>query len=200
LPDDDALKSTTRPILHPHTKRLAIAAAVGAAGALLTACHSMATARDVPPLDLVAHVDLPRFMGDWYVIANIPTFVEKGAYAAKESYRLDADGTIPTTFSFRADAFDGPERTFHSRAFVLAPSNAVWGQQYVWPFKADYRISYLAADYSQTVITREKRDYVWIMSRTPTMSEADLQRLIAFAGKQGYDTTKIQRVPQVPAS
>ena len=44
-----------------------------------------------------APVDVDRFMGDWYVIANIPTFAEKGAHNAVESYRLDADGTIATT-------------------------------------------------------------------------------------------------------
>jgi apolipoprotein D and lipocalin family protein len=49
-----------------------------------------------------------------------------------------------------------------------------------------------------TVITREKRDYVWIMARTPTIADADLQKLIAFAGRQGYDTARIQRVPQRP--
>ena len=30
-------------------------------------------------LNTVDYVDLERFMGDWYVIANIPTFIEKGA-------------------------------------------------------------------------------------------------------------------------
>ena len=79
---------------------------------------------------------------------------------------------------------------------MLGEHGAVWGQQYVWPFKADYRISYLAPDYSQTVITREKRDYVWIMARTPTIAAADLDRLLAVAVRQGYDASKIVRVPQ----
>jgi apolipoprotein D and lipocalin family protein len=148
------------------------------------------------PLTLVPHVDLPRFMGDWYVIANIPTWFEKGAHNAKESYQLAPDGTIPTTFTFNADAFDGTAKRYHSKGYVLDSANATWGQQYVWPFKADYRISYLSPDYSETVITREKRDYVWIMARTPTIPEADLARLIAFVGSQGYDTAKIRRVPQ----
>lgn len=161
---------------------------------LLTAC---ASAPEMKPVTLVPKVDLPRFMGDWYVIANIPTFLEKGAHNAKDSYTLAPDGTIPTTFSFNADAFDGPRKSYDSKGFVLdGGAGAVWGQQYVWPIKADYRISYLSPDYTQTVIMREKRDYVWIMSRTPTMPEADLQKLIAFVGTQGYDVSKIQRVPQ----
>ncbi len=156
-----------------------------------------ASAPEMKPVALVPKVDLPRFMGDWYVIANIPTFLEKGAHNAVDSYTLAPDGTIPTTFSFNADGFAGPRKSYTSKGFVLdGGANAVWGQQYIWPIKADYRISYLSPDYTQTVITREKRDYVWIMARTPTISEADLAKLIAFAGAQGYDTSKIQRVPQ----
>ncbi|MDP9043648.1 MAG: lipocalin family protein [Pseudomonadota bacterium] len=166
-----------------------------AAAAVLAACAGGPPA-GLPPVAVVPHVDLPRFMGDWYVIANIPTFLEKGAHNAKDSYRLDPDGTIPTTFSFNADAPDGPRKSYTSRGFVMDASHAIWGQQYVWPIKADYRISYLDPDYSQTVITREKRDYVWIMARTPTIPESDLARLIEVARSQGYDTSKIQRVPQ----
>jgi apolipoprotein D and lipocalin family protein len=80
---------------------------------LLTGCKA-----GFAPLATVNHVDLERFMGDWYVIANIPTFVEKGAHNAVESYRLDADGTIETTFTFRQDAFDGPLKTYRPRGFV----------------------------------------------------------------------------------
>jgi apolipoprotein D and lipocalin family protein len=181
------------------TKGLLLAAGVGAVAALLTACQSMEASRDRPPLELAASVDIPRFMGDWYVIAAIPTFLEKDAFGGKETYRLETDGTIATTFSFRAGALDGPLREYRSKGFVLGANGAVWGQQYVWPIKADYRISYVAADYSATVITREKRDYVWIMARTPTMDEAELRRLIAFAGAQGYDPAKIRRVPQAAA-
>ncbi len=150
-----------------------------------------------PPIALAPKVDLQRFMGDWYVIANIPTFIEKGAHNAIESYRLDADGSIATTFTFRADRFDGPVKKYTPRGFVQDhESNAVWGMQFLWPFKADFRIVYLNADYSQTVIGREARDYVWIMARTPTIPEADYQRIVAFLAKQGYDPKQIQRVPQ----
>ncbi len=182
--------------MNVHLTRIAFVAALGGSAALLAACNTMTSAKELPPLELAKAVDIPRFMGDWYVIANIPTFIEKGAHSAKESYKLDPDGTIATTFTFRADAFDGPAKDYHSKGFVLGENGAVWGQQYLWPFKADYRVSHLADDYRQTVITREKRDYVWIMSRTPTMSEADLKKLTDFVARQGYDVSKLQRVPQ----
>jgi apolipoprotein D and lipocalin family protein len=149
------------------------------------------------PIHTVPHVDLPRFMGDWYVIANIPTFFEKNAYNAVESYRLDPDGTIATTFTFRKGSFDGEHKRYQPRGFVLDKrTNAVWGMQFIWPFKSDFRIVCLNADYTQTVIGREKRDYVWIMARQPTMPEADYQRIVEVLAREGYDTAKIQKVPQ----
>lgn len=180
-------------------RRWGIAVATGVAAAVLAACAS-APERARPPLALASEVDLARFMGDWHVIAAIPTVFERNAYNPVDTYRLDADGTVATTFSFNDGAFDGARREFGSRGFVVpGTGNAVWGQQYVWPIKADYRIAYLAADYSQVVIAREKRDYVWIMARTPTIAAADLERLTAFVAAQGYDTRLLRRMPQAGA-
>ncbi len=150
-----------------------------------------------PPLPTVERVDLPRFMGDWYVIANIPTAIEKGAYNAVETYRLDDDGTIATTFTFRKGGFDGPQKTYNPRGFVRdTTTNATWGMQFVWPIKAEYLIIQLDEDYTRTVIGRSKRDYVWIMAREPTIPEADYQSILARLDDQGYDTSRIEKVPQ----
>ena len=149
------------------------------------------------PLTTVPHVDLSRFSGTWYVIANIPTLIEKGAHNAVESYRLADNGTMETVFTFRQGGFDGPIKTYRPRGFVRdTTTNAEWGMQFLWPFRSEYLITYLADDYSKTVISRNKRDYVWIMARTPRISEAEYQELVAHVAAQGYDTSKLQRVPQ----
>jgi apolipoprotein D and lipocalin family protein len=166
---------------------------VSAAALLLQSCGTL----DKPMIDTVDHVDLERFMGDWYVIANIPTFLERGAHNAVESYRLQQDGSVATTFSFNDDSFDGPRKTFTPTGYVLdKQSNAVWGMQFIWPFKADYRVIYLKADYSQTVIGRNRRDYVWVMARTPVVPDADMQGMLTVIAEQGYDRSKIKPVPQ----
>ena len=150
-----------------------------------------------PEMPTVEHVDLPRFMGDWYVIANIPTAIEKGAHNAVESYRLDDDGTIATTFTFRDGSFDGPEKAYHPRGFIRdRESNAVWGMQFVWPIKAEYLVVYLDEDYSKTVIGRSKRDYVWIMAREPRMADAEYREIIGYLLELGYDVSRIEKVPQ----
>lgn len=161
--------------------------------ALLTGCAT----QTLPPIATVPHVDLPRFMGDWYVIAAIPTAIETEAFNAIESYKLDQDGTIATTFTFRKGGFDGAEKSYHPRGFVIENmGNALWGMQFIWPIKADFRIAYLAADYSKTVIARNARDYVWIMARSPQISNAEYSELTQFISGLGYDLSKLRKVPQ----
>jgi apolipoprotein D and lipocalin family protein len=130
------------------------------------------------------------------VIASIPTFIEKNATNAVEHYRLDEVGTVQTTFTYNKGGFDGPVKTYRPRGFVRdTESNAVWDMQFVWPFKAEYRIIYLNDDYSQTVIGRTKRDYVWIMAREPAIPEADYDRMVRFIADQGYDVSELVRIP-----
>ena len=159
---------------------------------LVTGCSAT-----LPPLKTVEKVDIGRFMGPWYVIACIPTFIEKEAYNGVETYRLDPDGSIDTVFTFNEGGFDGPPKRYNPRGFIVdGVNNSTWGMRFVWPFKAEYLITHLDADYSQTVIGRNKRDYVWIMARTPQIPEADYLRLVQDLEIQGYDIAKLRKVPQ----
>lgn len=169
---------------------------LGLSVVLLGGCAVTMRKTTISPLP---EVDLPRFMGSWYVIANIPTAIEKGAHNAVESYALDEDGSIKATFTFNKNGFDGPEKRYHPRGFVVPGSrNALWGMRFIWPFKAEYVIAWVDADYSETIIARSARDYVWVMARTPQLSEDRYVSLIARVQDMGYDVSKIQRVPQRP--
>jgi apolipoprotein D and lipocalin family protein len=159
--------------------------------ALLAGCGS------APTIPVAKDVDINRFMGDWYVIANIPTRFEVGAHNAIESYRLDQDGSIATTFTYRDGAFDGAEKVMRPRGFVReGTGNAIWGMQFIWPIKAEYLIAYVDPAYTQTIIARSALDYVWIMSRTPVLSSDDYAQLERRVRDLGYDMTKLQQVPQ----
>ncbi len=150
-----------------------------------------------PPMKTVDYVDIQRYMGDWYVIANIPTFIEKQAHNAVESYRLDKDGTVATTFRFRDGSFTGPVKTYEPTGFITnQQTNATWGMQFIWPIKSDFRIVYLDDDYRNTIIARQARDYVWIMSRQPEIDEASFKKMRDFVEQLGYDVSQLQRVPQ----
>lgn len=153
--------------------------------------------RSHAPLASVEHVDLQRFMGDWYVIAHVPSWPERDAVNAIESYRLAGDGTIETTFRYRERSPDAPLKTMRPRGFVRPDSgNAVWGMQFVWPIRAEYVIAYIDPAYEQTIVARTARDYAWIMARTPVIPETDYARLVARLERLGYATSRIRRVPQ----
>jgi apolipoprotein D and lipocalin family protein len=151
-------------------------------------------------LKTVDYVDIERFMGDWYVIANIPTFLEKNAYNPIESYRLDDDGSIATTFTFNAGSFEGEKKVYNPRGFIAnTATNAEWGMQFIWPIKADYRIVYLDENYQHTVIGRNNLDYVWIMARQPKISAKMMDELTQFVSSLGYDSSLLELAPhQMP--
>ena len=146
-----------------------------------------------PPIKTVSEVNLQKFMGPWYVIGHIPTFIEKNAFNAIESYELNQDGTISTTFTFNEGALTGPLKTYKPKGFIVKDSgNALWGMQFIWPIKAQYKIVYLDEAYQNTIIARDNRDYVWIMSREKKIEQKTLEQLVKKIETDGYDIKKIR--------
>ena len=159
--------------------------------AVLTACASL------PPIKTVEQVNLNKFMGDWYVIACIPTLIEKDVHNGIESYALDTDGSIKTTFTFRKGSANGELKSYHPRGFVVPNTgNAIWGMQFIWPIKAEYRIVYLDEAYQTTIIARNARDYVWLMSRNPSITNEQYSGFVAKIQDMGYDINKLVKIPQ----
>ena len=60
----------------------------------------LASCTATTPMKTVSQVDLDRFMGKWYVIANIPTFFERDVLNPTETYELTPEGYIDTKFEF----------------------------------------------------------------------------------------------------
>lgn len=157
-----------------------------------------------PPLRGIEQpVELERFMGDWYVLAYIPIhlpplFSEKDAWNGVESYRLEPDGTIATTYTFRRGAFDGPVKRFTPRARVANPPlNSEWRMKFFWYLPAgDFLILHVDDEYRTTIIGVPDRSYVWIMARQPQLPDMDYQRLLEKVVASGYDLNELQRVPQ----
>lgn len=165
--------------------------------AALLLCAGAACAGELPPIKPVTQVDLPRFMGPWYLIATIPTVFEKHAFNAVETYTLQPDGNVRTTFRFNNGAIDGPVKHIQSTGYVHAGSgNAVWGVKLFWGFKAQYIVAWLKPDYSEMIVARDKRDYTWVFARTPSVSPADYASLVGRVKALGYDVSKLYKVPQ----
>ena len=103
---------------------------------------------------------------------------------------------MATTFAFNKGEFSGERKEYNPKGFVVEDTgNAVWGMQFIWPFKADYRIVYLDDNYEQTIIGRNARDYVWVMARTPQISDANYSELISVVESLGYELTNLRKSP-----
>lgn len=155
--------------------------------AMLTGCATQQVA--IKP---VANVNMQRFMGDWFVIGVIPTSIETEAFNPVENYHLNQDGSINTTFTYNKGSLTGPKKTYRPVGFVREGThNAIWGMQFIWPIKAEYIIAYLDENYTQTIIARNARDYVWIMARNPHPTVEEYRKLKKQVSDMGYDVSKL---------
>lgn len=162
---------------------------------LLAGCATM-----TPPPRTVAHVDLDRYLGCWYVIANIPYFLENGKVASYDTYARRPDGRLDNIFTFRKGGMDAPEQSWHGTAWVTNPAtNAEWKVRFVWPLTSTYLILELDPDYRWAVVGTPGRGLLWILARERRLSDTDYEHILGLIERQGYDRTKIARVPQ-PAS
>ena len=162
--------------------------------ALLVGCAS--TAKHAPPRT-VPFVDLERYTGRWYVIANIPYFLERGKVASYDTYARRPDGTFTNNFTFRRDNFTSPEVTWHGTAKVTnTTTNAEWAVQFIWPFASDYLVIDLDPDYRWAVIGHPSRKLLWVLARDRKLPDDVYAAIVQRTASQGYDPAQITKVPQ----
>mmetsp|Transcript_19700 Transcript_19700/g.19800 ORF Transcript_19700/g.19800 Transcript_19700/m.19800 type:complete len:164 (-) Transcript_19700:114-605(-) len=118
-------------------------------------------------------IDIPRFMGTWYVIGVKPTYFEKDATNAVEKYEWNEQKQcIDIDFTFNAGTIDGPVKKFPQTGYVFNEvTKAEWRVSPVWPLKLPYLVIELPEDYSYTVIGYPSRAYVWVMARSKVMDD-----------------------------
>ena len=156
-----------------------------------------ATAKDQPPLTVVDSVDLERYLGKWYEIASYPAWFQKGCTASTAEYSLLPDGKIRVVNRCRKDRPDGPLKESKGKAEIVdTATNAKLKVWFFWPFKGNYWIIDLDPDYKWAVVGEPSREYLWILSRTPTMDEAVYQGILKRLPQKGYDPARLLRTDQ----
>ena len=135
------------------------------------------TAKDQPPLTVVDSVDLERYLGKWYEIASYPAWFQKGCTASTAEYSLLPDG-IWVVNRCRKDRPDGPLKESKGKAEIVdTATNAKLKVWFFWPFKGNYWIIDLDPDYKWAVVGEPSREYLWILSRAPTMEKSQFIRV-----------------------
>jgi apolipoprotein D and lipocalin family protein len=172
--------------------------AILASMAALAGCSASTTERlRLPPLETVPHVDLARYAGTWYEIASFPQSFQRGCVATTATYTPRGDGDIDVLNRCRKESLDGEEKSALGRAKVVdSTTNAKLEVSFFRPFWGDYWIIDLGADYEHAVVGHPGRDYLWILSRAPKMSEATYEGILARLKAKGYDTSRLKRTLQ----
>jgi apolipoprotein D and lipocalin family protein len=149
-------------------------------------------------MQTVPHVDIPRYMGDWYVIANIPYFAEKDCVDSIESYALRADGKIDNWFTCRKKTFDAPLKRKATAVASIddTKTHATWSVRFFKIISVKYLILDLDPNYQWVAVGHPSRRYGWVMSRSKTLPEQTYQEILGKLRSDGYDTAKFQKVPQ----
>jgi len=159
---------------------------------LMPLLHGCQGTGAMDPITTVEKLDIERFMGDWYVLADIATPFDKDAYAPTEHYVLKSDGMVVTTYRYQKGNATGD---FKSRTMTARPNPelpSVWGMRLIWPFEADYRIAHIHPDYETTIVARNKRDFVWLMARTPTIDQSAFDTLLEKVQSLGYGISDLR--------
>jgi apolipoprotein D and lipocalin family protein len=164
---------------------------------LMLACivSPMATA-DAVPVQTVQKVDLNRYVGTWYEIANFPRFfLPKCVADTVSQYTANSDGTVSIKNSCRTR--DGGTNEAYGIATPLKGSdNTRMEVTFVRPFTANYVVVGLDPDYRWTVIGSVNRKSLWILSRTPQLPKPELDQALSVASAQGFPMQNLHYTPQ----
>ena len=156
--------------------------------ALATGCVSGPKVDNAP----VATLNLNRYLGEWYEIARFDHSFERGVEQAKANYTQNADGTIKVVNSGIKDS--KPKTAIGKGKTTDTPG--LLRVSFFGPFYADYRVMMIDEDYACALVGSGGADYLWILSRTPGLSETAKSELLAEAQRRGYDTGKLIWVRQ----
>ena len=148
-------------------------------------------------LQTVSFVDLKKYAGKWFEIASFPTPFQKNCHCTTAEYTLSDKGYVFVENKCKKDSIHGKESYIKGKAYVVENSgNAKLKVQFFWPFKGNYWIIELADDYSYAVVADPRKNYLWILSRTPKMDDSVYQKIISKIKEKGFDLSKIKLTPQ----
>jgi len=178
-----------------HRTRLLLTLAVCLA---LLGCSKTTTERlQLPQLQAVPQVELERYLGTWYEIASYPQRFQEGCTGTTATYTLRSDGEIDVLNKCRKGALDGPEDLAEGRARVVdRTSQAKLEVSFFGPFWGDYWIIDLGPDYEYAVVGHPSRDYLWILSRTPTLDAEIYDGILTRLEEMGYPLEPLQKTLQ----
>ena len=160
-------------------------------GALFMTSSYQTSAQKITP---VTGFSLEKYLGTWYEIARMPFSYEKGLNDITATYALRDDGKVSVVN--RGIKENGKESVARGKAkFGAAKDTGYLRVSFFLWFYGDYIITDLDSAYQYAMVASPPK-YFWILSRTPLLDSAEVNRLVGRAASFGYDISKVIMTPQ----
>lgn len=174
------------------------------AGVIAANAQDSGTVPPLQPLRTVERVDLDRYLGKWYEIGLYPNrFQEQCVANTTAEYKRKPNGRIEVTN--RCTMRDGRVDDAVGEAKLVsddgrnnklkvrfAPAFLSWLDK-VW---GDYWVVDLGAEYEYAIVSEPSRKFLWVLSRTPQLSDANMQRVRVKLSAEGFEFSRLQLTPQ----
>lgn len=184
-------------------RRTTLAIAVGLTVACLTVQGAQTQTQPLPAVTTIASLDVPRYMGTWYELAKFPNRFQAQCVAnTRARYLSQTDGSVQVLNSCATadgsviDALGLAKQVGGTTSPKLevrfAPAWLSWLPM-VW---GDYWVIDLDADYQLAAVSDSKREFLWVLSRTPQVNSKAYDALLERLKAQHFDVRKLERTPQ----
>lgn len=174
-------------------RSIVMAATVSALACLLVACANPTPPRGVT---VVEPFNAARFLGQWYEIARLDHPFESGLERVTATYTQNDNGSIKVVNQGYNWSRNKWQRIEGTAKFTGSPQRAALKVSFFGPFYGGYNVIALDDNYRHALICGPNRDYLWILSRTPTVDSRTRQALVSEAQRQGFDVAKLLWVKQ----
>lgn len=142
----------------------------------------------------VEKVDLGKYAGKWYDIAHLPARFLKNCECITAEYEIGNKNTVKVINNCRKTD-SGKNSSITGKVFIVKNShNAKLKVQFFWPFKGDYWIFELDEDYQYAAVGSPSGKYLWILSRTPSLSEDIYLDLLEKLKNRGFEVDRLEMV------
>jgi len=170
--------------------------------AISVGCARVSTEPELPTLQTVTSVDLTRYAGTWYEIARLPMWFQQDCVASQAIYTLLENGNVGVKNSCLTTSGDQKQaqgvatvvdENTNAKLYVEFDNWAAklfsgWGSA---PTEGNYWILYLDQGYRTALVGTPDREYLWVLSRTPTLDKAAYEKLVNLGKQKGYLTANL---------
>ena len=152
----------------------------------------------------VSDFELDRYLGKWYEAARLDHSFERGLSHVSADYSLRDDGGVRVVnqgFNTEEGAW---QQAVGKAYFVESADQGYLKVSFFGPFYGSYIVFELdKEDYQYAFISGPDTDYLWLLSRTPEISDQLKQHFMTEAEKRGFDSSQLifpdQRASSKPA-